>query len=46
MKSALHLHRHGRAAQHGATLVVGMIYLALNLMADMLYRLLDPRVAA
>ena len=30
----------------GATLVVGMIYLALNLMADMLYRLLDPRVAA
>ncbi len=29
----------------GATLVVGMIYLALNLMADMLYRLLDPRVA-
>lgn len=30
----------------GATLVVGMIYLALNLMADMLYRQLDPRVAA
>lgn len=30
----------------GATLVVGMIYLALNLMADMLYRLIDPRVAA
>lgn len=30
----------------GATLVVGMIYLALNLMSDMLYRLLDPRVEA
>jgi len=29
----------------GATLVVGLIYLVLNLMADLLYRLLDPRVA-
>ena len=29
----------------GATLVVGLIYLVLNLMADVLYRLLDPRVA-
>ena len=29
----------------GATLVVGLIYLVLNLLADVLYRLLDPRVA-
>jgi peptide/nickel transport system permease protein len=29
----------------GATLVVGLIYVALNLLADLLYRLLDPRVA-
>jgi peptide/nickel transport system permease protein len=29
----------------GATLVVGLIYLILNLLADVLYRLLDPRVA-
>jgi peptide/nickel transport system permease protein len=28
----------------GATLVVGLIYVVLNLLADMLYRLLDPRV--
>jgi peptide/nickel transport system permease protein len=28
----------------GATLVVGLIYLVLNLLSDMLYRLLDPRV--
>ncbi len=28
----------------GATLVVGLIYVALNLFADLLYRLLDPRV--
>lgn len=28
----------------GATLVVGLVYLLLNLIADMLYRLLDPRV--
>ena len=28
----------------GATLVVGLIYLTLNLLADALYRLLDPRV--
>jgi peptide/nickel transport system permease protein len=27
----------------GATLVVGLIYLVLNLLADALYRLLDPR---
>ena len=27
----------------GATLVVGLIYVALNLLADLLYRLLDPR---
>lgn len=29
----------------GATLVVGLTYLAFNLLADLLYRLLDPRVA-
>jgi peptide/nickel transport system permease protein len=28
----------------GATLVVGAVYLVLNLMADMAYHLLDPRV--
>lgn len=28
----------------GATLVVGLIYLVLNLLADVLYKLLDPRV--
>ena len=28
----------------GATLVVGLIYVALNLLADLCYRLLDPRV--
>jgi peptide/nickel transport system permease protein len=28
----------------GATLVVGLIYVALNLFADLMYRLLDPRV--
>ncbi len=28
----------------GATLVVGLIYVGLNLFADLLYRLLDPRV--
>lgn len=28
----------------GATLVVGLVYLTLNLLADALYRLLDPRV--
>jgi peptide/nickel transport system permease protein len=28
----------------GATLVVGLTYLAFNLFADMLYRLMDPRV--
>jgi len=28
----------------GATLVVGLIYVALNLLADLLYRMLDPRV--
>ena len=28
----------------GATLVIGMVYLVLNLMADVLYHLLDPRV--
>ena len=28
----------------GATLVVGLSYLALNLLSDVLYRLLDPRV--
>ncbi|WP_426956073.1 ABC transporter permease [Muricoccus radiodurans] len=27
----------------GATLVVGLIYVALNLLADLLYRLMDPR---
>jgi ABC-type dipeptide/oligopeptide/nickel transport system permease component len=25
--------------------VVGLVYLVLNLLADVLYRLLDPRVA-
>ena len=34
-----------RNAVLGATLVVGLIYVALNLLADLLYRLLDPRVA-
>ena len=29
----------------GATLVVGLVYLVLNLLSDLLYRLLDPRVA-
>ncbi len=29
----------------GATLIVGLVYLALNLLSDVLYRLLDPRVA-
>jgi peptide/nickel transport system permease protein len=28
----------------GATLVIGMVYLVLNLLSDMAYRLLDPRV--
>ena len=28
----------------GATLVVGLIYVVLNLIADLLYRLMDPRV--
>ncbi|PZW45030.1 peptide/nickel transport system permease protein [Humitalea rosea] len=28
----------------GATLVVGLIYVALNLLADFLYRVMDPRV--
>ena len=28
----------------GATLVVGLVYLGLNLIADLAYRLLDPRV--
>jgi peptide/nickel transport system permease protein len=28
----------------GATLVVGLIYVGLNLLADLMYRLLDPRV--
>ena len=28
----------------GATLVIGAVYLLLNLLADMAYRLLDPRV--
>jgi peptide/nickel transport system permease protein len=29
----------------GATLVVGLIYLVLNLLSDLAYRLLDPRTA-
>lgn len=28
----------------GATLVVGLVYLVLNLLADIVYRMLDPRV--
>ncbi len=28
----------------GATLVVGLTYVALNLFADLMYRVLDPRV--
>ncbi|MBN8906543.1 MAG: ABC transporter permease [Rhodospirillales bacterium] len=28
----------------GATLVIGLVYLVLNLLADLAYRLLDPRV--
>jgi peptide/nickel transport system permease protein len=27
----------------GATLVIGLSYLVINLLADLLYRLLDPR---
>jgi peptide/nickel transport system permease protein len=27
----------------GATLVIGLTYLLINLFADLLYRLLDPR---
>jgi peptide/nickel transport system permease protein len=29
----------------GATLVVGLIYLVLNLLSDLAYRLFDPRTA-
>ncbi|MCE3590480.1 ABC transporter permease subunit, partial [Escherichia coli] len=28
----------------GATLLIGLIYVVLNLLADILYKLLDPRV--
>jgi len=28
----------------GATLVIGLVYLVLNLAADVAYHLLDPRV--
>jgi peptide/nickel transport system permease protein len=28
----------------GSTLLIGAIYVLLNLLADLLYRLLDPRV--
>ena len=28
----------------GATLVIGLVYVGLNLLADVAYRLLDPRV--
>jgi peptide/nickel transport system permease protein len=28
----------------GATLVIGMVYVVLNLLSDMAYRLLDPRM--
>ena len=28
----------------GATLVIGLTYVALNLVADLAYRVLDPRV--
>jgi peptide/nickel transport system permease protein len=28
----------------GATLVIGCVYVGLNLLADLAYRLLDPRV--
>jgi peptide/nickel transport system permease protein len=28
----------------GATLVIGMVYVVLNLLSDMAYHLLDPRV--
>jgi peptide/nickel transport system permease protein len=28
----------------GATLVIGLVYLVLNLLADLTYRLLDPRI--
>ena len=28
----------------GATLVVGLTYVVLNLFADLMYRVLDPRV--
>jgi len=28
----------------GATLLIGLIYVGLNLLADVLYRVMDPRV--
>jgi peptide/nickel transport system permease protein len=28
----------------GATMVIGIIYVFLNLLADVLYRMMDPRV--
>jgi peptide/nickel transport system permease protein len=28
----------------GGTLVIGVVFIALNLFSDLLYRLLDPRV--
>jgi peptide/nickel transport system permease protein len=28
----------------GATLLIGVIYVGLNLLADILYKVLDPRV--
>ena len=28
----------------GATLVIGLVYVILNMLADVLYRMLDPRV--
>jgi peptide/nickel transport system permease protein len=28
----------------GSTLLIGLIYVGLNLLADIMYRLLDPRV--
>jgi peptide/nickel transport system permease protein len=30
----------------GGTLVVGSVFIALNLLSDLLYRLLDPRTRA
>ena len=37
-------YRDGFVRDLGATLVVGLTYVALNLFSDLMYRVLDPRV--